>query len=406
MEEGHSLPAAHLAGAAAAGARPELLYLDNAATSFPKPAPVIAAVTAALGECLSIARSTPVKGQHAAEAVRDCRSRMARFIGAVEPEEIVFTYSATDGLNTALRGFVKPSSHVIVSPLEHHSVMRPLHQMHAESGVCWTALPADAQGHIDPDALKKMVRAETSCIVINHVSNVSGTLQPIAEIGKLAAELGLPYIVDAAQSAGCHHIDVAEIGCDALAMPGHKSMFSLPGTGVLYLRKGREIAPFRSGGTGMRSEELMQPEERPLRYESGTPNIPGIIGLGAALDWFAETGLANVERHSQEMTARLIEGLARMRGIELIGPPARPSRGNPVSFNITGSEPLVVSQILAEHYRISTRAGLHCAPTAHQHFGTYERGGTVRLSVGWFTTPEQLDYALVAIHEIARELAA
>jgi len=303
---------------------------------------------------------------------------------------------------------VTPGSHVVTTPLEHHSVMRPLHHLRNTRDITWTELPADANGVIEPEAVYKAIRPNTSCVVINWVSNVTGTMQPIAEIGHVVKEHGLPYIVDAAQGTGTHPVDVQQIGCDAMAQPGHKALMSLPGTGVLYLNRDLDLPPWRIGGTGYRSDLVTQPEDRPMKYESGTHNVPGIVGLDAAMDWFSQTGIEQIQQHCGHMTARLIEGLSDIERVTVIGPPPGPKRGFVVSFILDDKQgkpvdPLVVSQILAENYTISTRAGLHCAPPAHRHFKTLDRGGTVRFSVSYFTTAEQIDYALKAVRELAEQ---
>ncbi len=398
------------------------VYLDNAATSYPKPPEVVAAVRDCLDQSLTVQRSTHVAPFRGDEVLRRCRAKFARFIGAAAPEEIVYAYSATDALNIALHGMVRADGHVLTSPLEHHSVMRPLHAMRRTRGIDFEALPADADGVVDLDALRKLVRPSTCLVVINWISNVSGTVQPIAAIGAACRELGIPYLVDASQGTGSHPVDVQAVGCDAMAQPAHKALFSLPGLGVLYVRAGLDLPAWRMGGTGYRSELLEQPEERPMRLESGTPNVPAIVGLDAALDWFDRVGLEQVQAHCAALTEQLWEGLGEIEGVELVGPdvgtgghraadPSAPGTvpvsvdcGHLVSFNIRGADPLVVSQILAEHYGISSRAGLHCAPTAHRFFGTYDRGGTVRFSVSALTTAEQVEYAIQSLAQIADSL--
>lgn len=387
-----------------------LVYLDNSATSFPKPDQVVEAVRQALGHSLTVARSTHLAPFRADVVLKHCRAKLARFFNAVVPEEMIYTYSATDGLNMVLNGVVRPESHVLTSPLEHHSVMRVLHNLRDKYGVSWTELPADAQGVVDVDAVRPAATPATSCIVINWVSNVSGTVQPVSEIGAVARELGLTYIVDAAQWTGTHAVDVREVGCQAMAQPGHKGLLSLPGTGVLYLSRELDLPPWRIGGTGYRSDLVTQPEERPMRYESGTVNVPGIVGLDSALDWFQETGMARITARCAGLTRRLIEGLGQLQGVRVIGPPADGERGFVVSFVLDDRrgaplDPLTISQVLAEQFGISSRAGLHCAPTAHRHFGTLERGGTVRFSVSYFTTEDEVDYALRAVRNVAAEFA-
>ena len=241
-------------------------------------------------------------------------------------------------------------------------------------------------------------------MIINWISNVSGTVQPVAAIGAVCRELGVPFLVDASQATGSHPVDVQAISCDLLAQPAHKALFSLPGLGLLYVRKGLELQPWRIGGTGYRSDLVEQPEEMPMRLESGTPNVPAIVGLDAALDWFERTGIGAVQQHCADMLGLLWEGLSSVEGVSLIGPPPAPDRGFVLSFNIKAADPLVVSQILAENYGISSRAGLHCAPTAHHFFGTYERGGTVRFSVSYFTTAEEIERAVSGVREVAESL--
>jgi cysteine desulfurase family protein len=382
---------------------PKLTYLDNAATSFPKPPEVVEAVRACLGQSLTVQRSTHVAPFHGDEVMRRCRVKVAKFICAQQPEEIVYAYSATDALNIAIHGLVKPGSHVLVSPLEHHSVMRPLHSLRRNTGVEFETLQADAMGVVDLNSLRQALKPD-SVVIINWISNVSGTVQPVVEIGAICRELGVPFVVDASQATGSHSVDVRAVGCDAMAQPAHKALFSLPGLGILYVRKGAELAPWRIGGTGYRSDLLEQPEEMPMRLESGTPNVPAIVGLEAALDWFERTGIGNVQQHCADITATLWTGLHEIDGVQLIGPPPSLERGFVVSFNVGGTDPLVISQVLSENYGVSSRAGLHCAPTAHRFFGTYDCGGTVRFSVGYFTTQEHVDAAVAAVREIAAAL--
>lgn len=383
---------------------PQLTYLDNAATNFPKPPEVVEAVRACLDQSLTVQRSTHMAAFRGDEVLRRCRVKLARFIGARQPEEIVYAYSATDALNIAIHGLVRPDSHVLVSPLEHHSVMRPLYALRQSIGIEFETLPADRSGAVAPEDVARLARRNTSVVILNWISNVSGTAQPVAQIGAVCRDLGIPFIVDASQATGSHPVDVQAIGCDAMAQPAHKALLSLPGLGILYVRKGVELAPWRIGGTGYRSDLLEQPEEMPMRLEAGTPNVPAIVGLDAALDWFEQTGLENVQAHCAELTEALWKGLSHTEGVSLIGPPPALDRGYLVSFNVMNADPLVVSQILAENYGISSRAGLHCAPTAHHFFGTYERGGTVRFSVSYFTTMEHIERAVSAVREVANSL--
>ena len=380
------------------GAAP--VYFDNAATSYPKPPQVVEAVRACLDQSLTVARSTHRATFRADDVLRRCRARLAGFFGADAPEEIIYTYSSTDSLNLALNGLVEDGSHVLVSPLEHHSVMRQLHHRRKKGQLEFDVLPADHFGLVDPAAIQGMLRPDTGCIIINWISNVSGVMQPAAEIGAIAADAGIDYLLDASQVAGSHPIDVARLQCTAMALPAHKAMMSLPGMGILYLSRSREIEPWRIGGTGHRSELLFQPEERPHRYESGTPNVAGIVALDAAMDWFEQTGMPEITRVCLELTASLISGLEGIPGLTLIGPQAGPDRGWVVSFTVDGVDPIVFSEVLSTEFGISTRPGLHCAPSAHAHYGTLEKGGTVRLSVGFFTTQAEVEHCISAIREV------
>ncbi len=390
-------------------AKPRLVYLDNAATSYPKPPAVTRAVRECLGHSLTVARSTHLAPFRGDEVLRRCRVKLARFFGTAAPEEMIYTYSATDGLNMVLSGLARPGGHVVTTPLEHHSVMRPLNHLRERIGLSWTELPADGDGVVDPDSVRAAVTPETCMVVINWVSNVTGTMQPAAAIGEVVRGLGLPYVIDAAQATGTHPVDVQELKCDAMAQPGHKALMSLPGMGVLFLSRELDLPPWRIGGTGYRSDLVTQPVERPMRYESGTVNVPGIVGLDAALDWFEETGVATIQSHCAALMERLYAGLSEIERVQVIGPPPGLERGFVLSFTLddrqgSAVDPLTVSQVLAEQYGISTRAGLHCAPTAHRHFGTLQRGGTVRFSVSCFTSEAEVDYALNAVREVAAEL--
>lgn len=387
-----------------------LVYLDNAATSFPKPPQVLDAVRACLDQSLTVQRSTHSAAFRADEVLRRCRAKVARFLGATSPEEIVYTYSATDGLNLALYGMVRPGGHVLVSPLEHHSVMRLLHEFRRSRGISFELLPADSFGVIDPAALRALRRPETCLLAVNWISNVSGTVQPVAELGAIARELELPYLIDASQASGSHTVDVQALHCDVMAQPAHKALYSLPGLGVLYVRQGYALPSWRIGGTGYKSELLEQPQERPMAYESGTPNVPAIVGLDAAMDWFEATGIAAVEARYAALTARLAAGLRDIPGLRLLGPWGEPDysgeRGHLLSFTLDmpdgrRADPLMLAQILAGHYSISSRAGLHCAPTAHRYFGCLERGGSLRLSPGYFCSEADIDYAVGAVSTVA-----
>jgi selenocysteine lyase/cysteine desulfurase len=390
------------------------VYLDNAATSHPKPPEVVEAVREALGHSLTVARSSHMGSFRADEVLRRCRAKMARFIGAAKPEEIIYCYSATDALNMALHGLLREGGHVIVSPLEHHSVMRVLRHFEQSRGVSFSVLPADGRGRVDPDALRGLLRPESCLLAVNMVSNVTGIVQPVAELGRLARELGLPYLVDASQATGAMPLSVEAIGCTALAQPAHKSLLSLPGLGILYLREGCELAPWRIGGTGQLSELLSQPPQRPLRYESGTPAVPGIVGLDAALDWFSRNPPEQIDRECRRVLIRLARLISEIPGLRFVGSSLsliedeREPLGHLLSFTLQRADgsyidPLALGTALAE-MGVSSRAGLHCAPDAHSFHGTLALGGTLRFSVGAFSTEEHADIAAQCVKAAAAEL--
>jgi cysteine desulfurase family protein len=376
-----------------------IAYFDNAATSFPKPPGVIQAIRSCLDQSLTVARSTHHARFRGDDVLRRCRARLADFFNAVQAEEIIYTYSATDGLNLAINGLLAEGGHAIVSPLEHHSVMRPLHHLRRSGRADFNVLPADPEGYVDAGDIAGLLRPDTACIIINWISNVSGVEQPVQQIGNIARELGIPYLIDASQAAGTHVIDVQALQCSAMALPGHKAMMSIPGTGLLYLQRDCDLPPWRIGGTGHRSDQLFQPQERPLRYESGTPNVAGIVGLDAALDWFAETGMDRIAQRCRFLTDMLLTGLQEIREIKLLGPALGAARGYLVSFSAGETDPLVFSDVLSSRFGISSRAGLHCAPGAHEHYGTLAAGGSIRLSVGYFTTEQEIELCLAAIRE-------
>jgi cysteine desulfurase family protein len=315
---------------------------------------------------------------------------------------IVFTYNCTESLNIGIKGLLKPGDHVITTSMEHNSVLRPI--KHLESiGVENTIVRCQRDGQIDPNEIKKAIRKNTRLIVTTHVSNLTGTIMPVKDIGSLAREHGIPYLLDAAQSAGVYQINVEELGVDMLSFPGHKGLLGPQGTGGLYIREGLKIGQFIQGGTGSASYSLSQPEEMPDKFESGTPNAPGIIGLGKGIQYINRRGMDNIRHHEEDLTRYFIEEAVRIDGIKLYGPLDASRQGAVVTLNIRDLDSSEISFVLNEEFGIYVRPGLHCAPLAHETIGTMEQGA-VRFSFGPFNVLEELEYAINALHRISKEL--
>ncbi|PKN69097.1 MAG: cysteine desulfurase [Deltaproteobacteria bacterium HGW-Deltaproteobacteria-12] len=380
-----------------------MIYFDNAATSWPKPPEV----SAAMQKYMRKIGANPGRSGHrlsvdAARIIYDTREKLAQLFNVVDPIRIVLTKNATEALNIAILGFLKPGDHVITSSMEHNSVMRPLRAMEAR-GVGITIIPCDKAGLIDPADIASAIKKDTRAIFITHASNVTGGGMPVSDIGRIAREHGLVLCVDAAQTAGSYPIDVTEMNIDLLAFTGHKSLFGPSGTGGLYIREGLEksIGPLCIGGTGSRSEVEEQPDFMPDRYEAGTPNIVGITGLQAGVDFVLSTGIDQIKSKEDSLVKTFIEGIENLPGIIIYGQMSIGRRIPVVSFNIAGMDPAVVALELDERFKIMSRSGLHCAPSAHKTIGTYSMG-TVRFSFSCFNTQEQVVRAVEALKKISR----
>ncbi|MRR33305.1 aminotransferase class V-fold PLP-dependent enzyme [bacterium] len=377
------------------------IYLDNAATSHPKPEAVYRAVEHALRHI----GASPGRGGYrlamdAARLVFEARETLAELFRVRDSSRIVFTGSATEALNLAIGGLLRPGDHAVTSTMEHNSVVRPLH-LAEKRGVEVTRIPCDRHGFLNPRDVASALRPDTRLIALSHCSNVTGTIQPIEEIGLLAGKAGVPLLVDAAQSAGILPIDVNDAGIALLAGPGHKGLFGPQGTGYLYLAEGIDLAPLMVGGTGGYSSDREQPGEMPARYESGTLNLPGIAGLKAGTEFVLETGIEVIRARESSFVDRLLAGLAAMPGTALYGPPAGVERGGIVSFTVEGMDPSLIGFNLDREHDICVRVGLHCAPDAHRTIGSFPVG-TVRVSPGWFSTEEEIETFLRAMREIVR----
>ncbi|OFV96004.1 MAG: cysteine desulfurase [Acidobacteria bacterium RIFCSPLOWO2_02_FULL_61_28] len=377
-----------------------MIYFDNAATSWPKPA----AVCAALSDYFGDAGGNPGRSGHrmsvaAARTVENAREALAGLFHAPDPSRIVFTQNATHALNLALYGLLRPGDHVVTTSVEHNSVMRPLR--HLETlGVELTVVACSPDGMIDLSRLRRALRPGTRLLVSTHGSNVVGTLTPVGDLAALAREHGILFLVDAAQTAGAVPIDVQEMGMDLLAFSGHKGLLGPTGTGGLYIREGVVLAPLLRGGTGSDSAHQIQPDFLPDAHESGTLNVAGIAGLGAGVRFLLEIGVEAVQTHERKLVAQFLAGAAEISGITLYGPKDAALQCGVVSFNVADAMPSEVGLILDQSFGIMARPGLHCAPSAHRTLGTFP-AGTVRFSFGWFNTPDEVDAALEALREIA-----
>jgi len=377
-----------------------MIYLDNAATSFPKPESVYQAMDQFARHSLANPGRAGHKMALAAEhALDDCRHRLNRFFNGKAPERFVFTLNCTDALNMAFKGLLRYEDHVITTDLEHNSVSRPLVAMERAGVITLTRIAADGGGTVDLDAIRKAVTPKTRLVAITHASNVLGTVQPIAEIGRLTQELGLTFLVDAAQTAGVLPIDLQAARIDLLAFPGHKSLLGPTGTGALYVAPHVRLGPWREGGTGGNSSDPTQPIEFPYFLEGGTPNVLGVAGLTAGIQYVEAEGLAKIHRHETELTEQLCRRLDEMGGFEIFGHRDMAKRVGTLSFRSEALPATELGGILDQAFDIAIRPGLHCAPYIHRAVGSYP-DGLVRVSPGPFSTVAEIDRLADALKEI------
>lgn len=376
------------------------MYLDNAATTYPKPEQVYLAVEHALRQIgVGPGRGGHSRGLEATRLVFEARETVAEFFGIHDSSRLIFTHSATEALNLAVSGFLHPGDHVITTTMEHNSLARPLHRF-SDSGVDVTWISCDRYGFVDLQQVASAIRPETRLIALSHCSNVTGALQPVSEIGLIARRSDIRFLVDAAQSAGVVGIDVGEMNIDLLAAPGHKGLLGPQGTGFLYVAEGVELSPLIVGGTGGYSDSSRQPETMPEKYESGTLNTAGIAGLKAGVEFISVTGLGMIRNKESHLVSLLSDGLARIDGVVLHRPKDAERHCGPLSFTIEGLDPSDIGFALDTEFDISVRVGLHCAPGAHKTIGTYPLG-TVRVSPGFFNTEEEIETFVSAVKTIA-----
>jgi cysteine desulfurase family protein len=380
------------------------IYLDNAATSWPKPDEVYRAVDdyqRVLGA--PAGRGAYREAAEVERLVADARRRVAELIGAAESRRIIFTLNGTDALNLALHGSLRPGDHVVTSVCEHNSVLRPLSWLEEHGGVTVTRVACDGRGVVDVDDVRTAITSQTRLIALVHVSNVTGAIQPIDEVGALAAEREVLFLVDAAQSLGHLPFDVQRCRAHLVAAPGHKGLLGPLGTGVLYVAPGVEqrLESVRQGGTGTVSDQDRQPGSLPDKYESGNLNVAGLVGLGAGAAYVAERGIDDLRQHDVQLTERLLAGLDAIDGVTIYGPRQASERVGVVSVTLKGYDPQEAAALLDSNWSIQVRSGIHCAPRMHRALGTSELGGTLRMSVGPFTTEADIDAALSALSEMA-----
>lgn len=380
-----------------------MIYLDNAATTFPKPRQVYEAVL----DCMENYGANPGRAGHklamrAGREIYECRENIAKLLNVSNPMSIVFTHNATDSLNLAIKGVVKSGDHIITTSIEHNSVIRPIKALE-KNGVENTIVKCDKYGHLDPNDIKKAIKPNTKLIVTTHSSNVCGTIVDIESVGNIAKENNVLYLVDASQTLGVYDIDIQKINVDMIAAPGHKCLLGPQGTGMLYIRDGLEVNILKEGGTGSNSEDLFQPNMMPDRYESGTHNTPGIAGLNAGVKFILETGIDKIRKHEEELCEYMLTKLTEVPNIKIYGPLDSKKRAAVISINIGDIDSGEITFILDDMYEIATRSGIHCSPLAHKTLGTL-RQGTVRFSLGYFNTKDDIDKAVEALKEIEKEI--
>ncbi len=380
-----------------------IIHFDNAATSWPKPE----SVTEAMSRFMKDVGANPGRSGHrlsveAGRVVNDARERIAELLGVKDPMRVVFGHNATDALNLGMRGILKEGDHVVTGSMEHNSVMRPLRDLEA-AGVKVTVAQCDAWGFLDPATVQDALLPNTRMVVLNHASNVVGSLAPVREVGKLARDAGAVFLVDAAQTAGCYTIDMERDNIDLLAFTGHKSLLGPQGTGGLAIADGFDADRLRrltSGGTGSRSESKTHPDFLPDKYESGTLNTAGLAGLAEGAGFILETTVEGIREHEMMLTRRFLDGVKDIGGVTVYGGLDEKRQTSTISFRVDGMSPSEVAFALDDRHDIMCRAGLHCAPVAHRTLGTFPEG-TVRFGLGYFNTVEEVDAGVEALKGLA-----
>lgn len=376
-------------------------YFDNAASSWPKPPEV----SEAMVRCIQDFAANPGRGSHemavkASRTLFEARKHLARLFHISNPNDISYCINTTHALNLAIKGFVKPGNHIITTMTEHNSVRRPLEYLRRSREAEITYISANEQGKLDLKEIEQSIQSNTRLMVINHSSNLLGTIHPIEDIALICRKHGVKLLVDAAQTAGVYPIDVQGMGIDMLAFPGHKGLLGPQGTGGLYIGSDIDLEPLLHGGTGSQSEAIDQPGVRPDRYESGTQNTPGIAGLNEGVKFVLQETVEAIHQKEWNLTQRMMEGLMGIEGVQVLGPLLGENKTGIVAFRMEKADASELAFILDQSYQIAVRAGYHCSPLAHSSAGTMETGA-VRASVGYFTTSEEVEYFLNSMKEIA-----
>jgi cysteine desulfurase family protein len=381
----------------------KLIYLDNAATSYPKPEEVYMYMDQFYRKYgVNPGRSGYDLCMEAGAIIDKTRKLLTDFFNGTDPNRLCFCYNSTDALNLIINGILQPGDHAITTTIEHNSVLRPLYHQHIYNGVELDYIKFDSKGFVSPDDIKKSIKNNTKLVVVNHASNVIGTVQPIKEIGKICREREVIFAVDASQSAGKISINIEEQYIDALAFTGHKSLYGPTGIGGLYIREGIEVRHTRAGGTGVRSAVRTHLFEYPYRLEYGTINSVGVAGLNAGVNWILKQGMENIHNYEMKLLTMLRDGL---RSIDRVILYCQDDLNNHIAvllFNIKGIEASDVGTMLDVDYNIACRTGLHCAPLVHEQIGTADIHGGVRFGIGPFNTEQDILYAIDAVADISR----
>ena len=379
------------------------IYLDNASTTFPKAPNVASAMADYITNCgININRGSYSLAYDVEDIIYTTRQRLHTLFNGHDPSHVIFTQNVTMSLNMVIKGLLKAGDHVLVSSMEHNAVMRPLTQL-LDKGITFDTIPCDSTGSIQMDSIEPLIRPNTVALIINHASNVCGTIQPLKSIGPICKAHNLQFIVDAAQTAGVIPIDVKACHIDALCFTGHKGLLGPQGIGGIILTKemAQNLTPLIAGGTGSFSHLETMPTHMPDTFEAGTLNLPGIMGLNEGLSYIESQGMENIHNHELALTQAFLEGLQSIDGINIVGKQNIQDRTAVVSITIDGMDPASIAYELESTYYIMTRVGLHCAPRAHQTLGTYPEG-TVRFSFGYANTLKDVEAALSALHRIVK----
>lgn len=382
------------------------IYLDNGATSYPKAPGIENVISDYLINCgSSVNRSTYSDAFSTENTIFETRELLCSLFNFNNPNNVVFTKNITESLNVILKGLLKSGDHVIVSSMEHNAIMRPLNSL-SKNGITYSKVPCSKKGCLVPKDIEKYINKNTKAIVMTHCSNVCGTILPIDKIGEICKKHNLFFIVDAAQSAGVLPIDMEKFNIDCLCFTGHKSLLAAPGIGGFLIneRLNKEVAPLIEGGTGSLSDKEVQPSYMPDKFEGGTPNVIGILSINASLKFILNTKIEKIHKHEMDLCRLFMNGLNKIPGLQIVGyndTKDLSKRLSTVSISVGDKDMGEISHILSRDYGISTRCGMHCAPSAHKTIGTFP-DGTIRFSIGYFNTKEDIEYTLNALKEIIK----